>query len=103
MRILLFEVLQQRLTLGSGRCFGWLIVDPIKVVLKSQLGISRGAMQLYFVKNSLDFVLTKIIVVESSDRRDLGRIHLVLNKTLTDDTSVKRAQIKTFFCFIQFC
>ena len=29
----------------------------------------------------------------------LGRIHLVLNKTLTDDTSVKRAQIKTFFVF----
>ena len=28
----------------------------------------------------------------------LGRIHLVLNKTLTDDTSVKRAQIKTFLC-----
>ena len=26
-----------------------------------------------------------------------GRIHLVLNKTLMDDTSVKRAQIKTFF------
>ena len=32
-----------------------------------------------------------------------GQIHLVLNKTLTDDTSVKRAQIKTFFCLIQFC
>ena len=32
-----------------------------------------------------------------------GRIHLVLNKTLTDDTSVKWAQIKTFLCFIQFC
>ena len=27
----------------------------------------------------------------------LGRIHLVLNKTLTDDTSIKQAQIKTFF------
>ena len=53
----------------SGRCFGWLIVDPIKVVLKSQLGsISRGAMQLYFVKNCLDFVSTKIIV-ESSEAR----------------------------------
>ena len=33
----------------------------------------------------------------------LGRIHLVLNKTLMDDTSVKWAQIKTFFCLIQFC
>ena len=33
----------------------------------------------------------------------LGQIHLVLNKTLTDDTSVKRAQIKTFLCLIQFC
>ena len=32
-----------------------------------------------------------------------SRIHLVLNKTLTDDTSVKQAQIKTFLCFIQFC
>ena len=32
-----------------------------------------------------------------------GRIHLVLNKTLMDDTSVKRAQIKTFLCLIQFC
>ena len=26
-----------------------------------------------------------------------------LNGTLRDDTSVKRAQIKTFLCFIQFC
>ena len=34
---------------------------------------------------------------------DLGRIHLVLNGSLTDDTSVKWAQIKTFWCFIQFC
>ena len=31
------------------------------------------------------------------------QIHLVLNKTLTDDTSVKLAQIKTFLCLIQFC
>ena len=27
----------------------------------------------------------------------IGQSHLVLNKTLTDDTSVKWAQIKTFF------
>ena len=27
-----------------------------------------------------------------------GRIHLVLNGSLTDDTSVKWAQIKTFLC-----
>ena len=33
----------------------------------------------------------------------LGRIHLVLKKTLTDNTSVKWAQIKTFFSLIQFC
>ena len=33
----------------------------------------------------------------------LGRIHLVLNKTLTDNTSVKWAQLKTFLCLIQFC
>ena len=26
----------------------------------------------------------------------LGRIHLLLNKTLMDDTSIKRTQIKTF-------
>ena len=32
-----------------------------------------------------------------------GRIHRVLNKTLTDDTSIKQAQIKTFLCLIQFC
>ena len=31
-----------------------------------------------------------------------GRIHLVLNKTLTDDTSVKRAQIKTFLFWTNF-
>ena len=31
------------------------------------------------------------------------RIHLVLNGSLTDDTPVKWAQVKTFLCFIQFC
>ena len=33
----------------------------------------------------------------------LGRTHLVLNKTLMDETSIKWAQIKTFIYLIQFC
>ena len=45
---------------------------------------------------------TKCSALED-DNPHYGRIHLVLNKTLTDDTSVKRAQIKTFLCLIQFC
>ena len=32
----------------------------------------------------------------SSVRYILGRIHLVLNKTLTEDTSIKQTQIKLF-------
>ena len=32
----------------------------------------------------------------------LGRIHLVFNASLTDDTSVKWAQIKTFYVFSNF-
>ena len=36
-------------------------------------------------------------------RRELGQIHLVLNKTLRNNTSVKWAQIKPFLCLIQFC
>ena len=29
-----------------------------------------------------------------------GQIHLVLNKNLMDDTSIKQAQIKTFLCVL---
>ena len=43
-----------------------------------------------------------IIRVLSNLVDDIGRIQVVqdLNGTLTDDTSVKQAQIKTFFCLI---
>ena len=54
-------------------------------------------IQLYivceFVQCQLELGFQNIFRVKSY----LGRIHLVLNKTLTDDTSVKWAQIKTFF------
>ena len=60
-------------------------------------------IQLYivceFVQCQLELGFENIFRVKSY----LGRIHLVLNKTLTDDTSVKRAQTKTFLCLIQFC
>ena len=45
----------------------------------------------------LNHLLWMMIVAMVSYYVDYGRIHLVLNKTLTDDTSVKQAQIKTFF------
>ncbi len=37
------------------------------------------------------------LLLTAENTRFLGRIHLVLNKTLMDDTSIKWPQIKTFF------
>ena len=62
-----------------------------------------GSFHLY----SILLVLKTVHSGQKMEKRVLnfliGQIHLVLNKTLMDDTSVKRAQIKTFLCFIQFC
>ena len=63
---------------------------------RTKKGDNIGGLAIYYVDCFPYYMVCSTIEYMTY----LGRIHLVLNKTLTDDTSIKRAQIKTFFCLI---